>query len=338
MPIDTTYNLILASPNSCGDGERRTSACRFPKAPGGNLGGDVATLSAAIAGCDTTKAQPFLDLFSGDAYQSFSSFWDFSAKLVVLRQSIVIAAAPFHLVNIVKNALGLKSANKEKRIDKALDIADSARCIGEGSGVLLANLSKVGVVSSKFSWTGPLGVALTVLSVPSIIKHYRTIRRGFALSKDFEQAEKSGRVNGTLTQKSLEGILSILKEIHKKDEDFVSAMFDVDEDKLTKALDARQQKIGDMLASSDPCHKNKGKELLETTVNTLKGRVRKSIFSSILGILASTINLIGTAILLACPVCPLGWALVGLGGLIDTARMINNYVVGRRFKGELGIV
>lgn len=289
-------------------------------------------------GCDLDKVQPAIEAVSTDAFQSFSSFLELLKKGVIIKQVIVIFTAPLHLINLIRNAISMPNAPTEKKIDTSLDIVDSTRCLGESSGTLVTALSDYRVIpTSAVSWAGPFAIFLSILSLASITKNYRNCRKTTKLSEAIEQADLKHRDNGTITLQSYQAALKIFEQKQKEDADFIKDTFNVDEDKFAEALMSRENLAKKKLASTDANEKAEGTKILEDSLKLLKGRIRKNFFSSALSMVASTINLIGTAILLVFPINPIGWVLVGLGGLIDLSRIVHNYFMQRRFNKALGI-
>lgn len=243
-----------------------------------------------------------------------------------------IALVPFHVVSIAKICIGFPRYNKEKKIDAGLNICSGLREIADSTATFIVKLEDIHAIpTSPVAWTTPFAIVMSVLSIVSVVVNVRTCMKVKRLMKEFNLAETSGKVDGKITKASYQAMLKVIKSKQNEDEDFISDVFNTTKEKLACALVRLESSFTEKLQSKDLQVVEEGQKILEKSVKSLKGRVKHNLTSSILNIISSTVNIIGTAIFLAFPVSPLGWAIIAVSALIDAGRWINHKVVEYQF-------
>ena len=193
------------------------------------------------------------------------------------------------------------------------------------------------ISESAISWSGPFSLVMTIFSVASIARNVKICKETYTLLEEFDEIVRLTRAKGKPTQNSLHEVLRWIENKQREDADFLDDFLNVKEESFVEALVARERCIDEKIASSNPQEQEEAEQLLATTIKSLRGRVQKNITESVVSIVASVVNMIGSILIFCCPLNPVGWSLVGISGLIDGGRVIYHKVTEYQSAQEIGM-
>lgn len=253
-------------------------------------------------------------------------------KVLVFQHIIKIYKVPYSIVDIVKNRGFFTEKNPEKKIDKGLKVCNNIREITESTGAFIVALDTLKVISFPVSVCAkPFTAVISLLSIGAMITKYRTCIKVLKFMRALNDAEEKGKVGGKVTLQSYQGILDLIGQKQAEDDQFIGEMFNTTEEKLGDVLSRVQVQARAQLSSSEVKDVDEGQKIIEVTIGALKGRVKKDFISHTVALVASTVALIGTLILLVTPSTILGWIMLGLGILIDIEQFIYHKVTEYQF-------
>lgn len=241
-------------------------------------------------------------------------------NIIALKELLDLAFAPLKLINLVDNCFTIRQSNIEEKIDLSLEIVSDFKEVAESGGTVVAaleDLKAIPITSAR--WATPFAAILSVFSIASIVSNVRTCLKTRKLMREIEAAG------------SYRSVLNLLEGKHAEDHEFFSKVFHANDNNFADAL----VNIELLAASLDD--KKQAEQLLGKALKTLKGRVRQNIVHSALSIVASTIAIIGTAVLLATPLSPVGWLILGGGAFIDLARMTTHKICEYKFARSINL-
>lgn len=259
-------------------------------------------------------------------------------QVIFLKGTFALAMTPFTLAAMIQTCRVFSGYSTEKKIDAGLTICDHLRHMGENAATVVVSLEGLRVIRrTPVAWAQPFAVVLSVLSIASIINNIRTYRKVKNIMREMLQIEENSKVEGKMTLAAYKSMIEVIEKKRQEDSDFVSEMFCVKEGQLELACASMERKIESQLSSENLEEVSQGQELLEKTVAHLKGRVKQHLVSSVLSTTSSVINMIGTMILLFCPIAPIGWITVGAAVLIDSSNWVRHKVVDYLFVKAMDI-
>jgi len=258
--------------------------------------------------------------------------------VIFMKGFSALVMTPFTVAAIVKTCRVFAQYTREKKIDAALTLCEQFRRIGENAATLVVSLERIKAIRvSPIAWAKPFAGVLAALSIASIVSNVRTYMKVKRLMREWGQVEESGKEQGKMTLDGYRSILDLIKQKQKEDSDFISETFNVSEEQLQRALSSVERQAEGQLSSHDAEETAQATELLEKTAQMLKGRIKQNLVSSILVMVSSVVNLIGTTLLLVCPVLPIGWIAVGATVLLDGGNWIRHKVVDYQFAKAMDV-
>ncbi|HEV8050954.1 MAG TPA: hypothetical protein VGP47_00550 [Parachlamydiaceae bacterium] len=260
-------------------------------------------------------------------------------KLVVFKHLFQITCIPEKMFQIYKNCFVFSNkTDKEKKIDTGLDTLIKVREIGESFSTFVVALETIKAIPNVLApITVPFSAILTVLSVASIITTIRSCGKTVEFMNSLDKAAESGKINGRVSLVSYEAMIRLIEEKQFENKNFISETFNTTEDKLADVLVRIQLTAKNKLSSSRSADVLEGQELVEDVVRSLKGRVKKNVILSSISITTSIVNIIGTALLLALPLLPIGWPLLALGIIVDVGKFIYHKTSEYQFAQAVGL-
>lgn len=230
-------------------------------------------------------------------------------KLMVFQNIIRVINIPKAIIEIVKNRSVLKEKNKEKQIDEGLEICNNVRIIGETSAAFMVALSTYEFISWSFeALAKPFTAVISFLSIASIITQYRTCVK---VHKFMQALNKSNECKE---------IAELIKQQQAEDPSFISNTFHITE-----------KKFEDVVSKID------NPKIDQKVAKGLKQRVKKEFISAIVGLVAATVSLIGTVILLALTSTVIGWIVLGASTGVDIEQFIYHKVIEYQFAKALNL-
>jgi hypothetical protein len=259
-------------------------------------------------------------------------------QVVFFKNLMQVIKLPFSTFSIVNLLLSMPTKNLEKKIDAGLDVGDKLREIGESAGTFAIALETFKIVPiSTLEWTMPYTIAMSILSIPSVIIKFRTCLKAMRVIKSFDNIIENGKVKGRMTSNSYQTVVNLIEEKQSLDDQFIHEMFNETQEKLGNALVDLKLKADKKIASNRPKEIEEGQKLIESGLTALKGRVKQTFIATSIAMTASLVNIVGTAILLAIPIQPLGWALLGIGAVVNIGQFIYHKVGEYQFASALDI-
>lgn len=246
---------------------------------------------------------------------------------------------PVKGVEFVQNCASFPKIDRQKQIDAVLKICNNFREIIESAGSFAVVLERVKAIPSRLlePLATPFVITLSALSIFSVASNVRTCMKVKRLMHELNQAEEKGKIDGKLTHASYKAMLNVLENEQFKDENFISNIFNTTQDQLKEVFAEIDLKISKKLSSNNSEEIHEGQKILENSVKSLKGRVKQNIFSSAFAITSSVVNIFGTAMLLALPIAPLGWVVLGVKMVIDLGRLIHHKIVEYQFAKDVDL-
>lgn len=215
-------------------------------------------------------------------------------KVLVVQNIIKIYQIPYALIDIVKNRHFMSEKTKGKRLDKGLEICNNVRSVTETTGAFVVALETFKMITFPLAaFAKPFTAVVSVLSIAANITQYRTCLKAWKFKRLLNKS------------KDFKEMTDLIKQHQAEDKKFISNTFNTTEEKLLDSLSNIQ-----------------GKEDVEKAAKGLKNRVRSYFISSVISLVASTIALIGTVILLGVTSTVLGWILLGVGTAVEVEQFL----------------
>jgi hypothetical protein len=274
---------------------------------------------------------PAFQILSGQTFTSLKSFLGLIKTIVIVKQIVSIFWLPYYCRSVFRHAVAAYHETRPKRrLDHAIDVLDSSRAVGESTSALFYTLRLANLITDKaFVWGLPFAGVMSVLSAVSIVKNTRACFKTRGLLKEIKRIKENE--NGTVKKAS-----DVFKEFvaHakvKQEENFdfsLNTFYETDLAFLDRiSEDIEQKSLTEAEKEAEYAKK----------MESIKRRISKNIRSSALAAISATINVIGTVLILCCPILPVGWVLVAIGGTLDFVHFCDWWWTNRKFKQEIGI-
>jgi len=287
--------------------------------------------------CESFFLHQKIQAFCQKYFQIILKLSDPLKKVVGVKQIIEIARVPSHFLDVFKSGLDFVRGGKEKKFEASLNIINRVREVGTTISTFVLGLRELGMVASdKLLWMQPFAVVMSFLSLASITSNLKTCMKMRRLLQEMDFAvSRSTKVGVDLS--SYRSVMNLFEQEQKKDPDFFQNTFNADAEKLAEAFFSLEVEMKEKLSSEDVDIRKEGVKAIEETLKILRGRIHKNIVSSAISTTVSAINLIGTIVLLACPAFPAGWAIMGVGSLLDFSSWTYHKVVEYKFASHIGL-
>ena len=184
--------------------------------------------------------------------------------------------------------------------------------------------------------TGPLSIACAVLQGGGMILTAKSLVETHRFSVIFN---KSAALEKPLEDYALEDYAAgrqLIETNQAKEKSFVGKHFDTSGKKMIDRLHAIEAVAKQALSSANPKEVIEGKQQLQTTMQTLSGRLTSKKWSNVRSLVAGAIGNIGFGLTYSpCP--PAGFALSGISGVMSIANFVYDKHRTGQFEANLGI-
>jgi len=248
-----------------------------------------------------------------------------------------VANLPFALHELAMSVYNIAKTTLNEKIDIFLGavsniggVLDVVANIGEG-------LAAVGSVAVKtVTWATPLSIAAAAIESIGMVLTAKKMMETVQFSKAFHQAAK-------LTESSedksanYKKVCQLILEGQSQESSFIGKHFGVDSEKLEQRLLEIEQEANLKLSSEDEEVVEEGKQILQTTMQTLSSRITRTNWSHALSLLASTVSIIGFGILFSpCP--PAGFILLAVSSVVSIGSYFVNKYLDIGFEEDMMIL
>jgi len=241
-------------------------------------------------------------------------------------------------LHAIKSAFSSKNTlTGNEKIDRGLDVAASIGTVGDTVVSLGEGLKALGAVTSHaIWWATPLVVVSAVLEAAGLILLVKTMLETRRFSRLFEQASGSKKPNEVYTLEDFTRVRLMIEEKSQQEASFISKHLKTDGKRLNKRLEQIDQTVQRLLSSSDEQEVLKGQRQLQTTMETLKGRIKTKQQSAALSILTGVVSLVAFGLLFT-PAGLVGYGLLAGSGAVSLGNFFNDKAKTRQFEQTLGL-
>lgn len=246
------------------------------------------------------------------------------------------------LIPLSLHAIGTSLTSKEKltrneKIDVGLDVVSDVGTVGDTVVTVAEGLHLLGAVTEHaIRWATPLVIVSAALEAAGIVQLIKSMLETRRFSQLFHQVTgmKSQAEEYTLGDFTQARLL-IQKKSHQE-KSFVSKHFRTDGAKLNQRLEAIEEEVHRLLSSSDEQEILQGRRKLQTTMETLKGRIKAKQHSSALSILNGIVSLVAFALLFT-PAGMVGYGVLAGSGIVSLGNLFVDRDKTRQFEKDLGL-
>ena len=259
-------------------------------------------------------------------------------KIVIIKHIVQIISLPIVVKGVIKKCMNFHNMTPDQKIDTGLNVCNSLREVGESIATFVVGLEAIKAIPLTTPiWASPFSTVMSALSVVTIICKIRTCIKVSGFVDSFARTEDYYKSSNKATLEGYKATLNLIEEKQLGNETFIYDTFNVTNEKLNDLLVSIQITASEKLSSNNPEEIKEGHEILQKTICGLKGRIKQNIVSSALAITASILNIIGTTLLLALPVIPVGWVFLGLGVVVEIGRLAYHKIGEYQFAQAIGL-
>lgn len=280
------------------------------------------------------------------AHQTFFfNYKIFQDRLLQIRQIMKFtslfdaALLPLVVVNIFKQAHRFVQGSRNAKIDSAIQLIADTGLLTRCATIIAMGVANISNVSMKvLNWTSSLFVATSILSVAATAATYRTYVKMRKFEKKFANVALLKDSNNETSLEAFQASLRFIKHKELKDKEFIIKAFNCTLEKLEQHLQKIEKEAANKIASSNEEEQKAGRQLLNSTLKTLKEHIHYVGNASRMNVVISTVSLVAAIALFASPGAVIATYFVGGATLVaNLGVLIHHKIVQYRYTQNLGM-
>jgi hypothetical protein len=253
-------------------------------------------------------------------------------------QVFAVIRLPLAIYNIKNAVADFFKKNRSEKVDAVLNVTSEVGSVGDVTATFVSGLQTIGIVAGKaLSWITTVGIVSTVLEVAGMIFNIKGISENRIVSNKFTEKANLEKTADDYTLEDYEEGLKFLEEQRIENSNFINKHFGMEENTLAERLVDIEFESKKKLSSENPEEVKEGKQMLFSTMKSLRDHIITKDVSHALSLLAGTVSVVGFALLFVPPVIVVGFALAAFGAAISLTKFVYDKVQRHRFENCMEI-